>query len=108
MATSNVTTKMNVGAKLITRKLAVMMRLQISSKQKIPCAINRTTNGRESVDAGGNLVSFMRSPGLDREYAMLLLVQLKTNRSVMKNLKALPAFRDLAGELVGLHAGMDA
>ena len=50
----------------------------------------------------------MRSPGLDREYAMLLLVQLKTNRSVMKNLKVLPAFRDLAGELVGLHAGMDA
>lgn len=53
-----------------------------------------------------NLVSFMRSPGLDREYAMLLLVQLKTNQSVMRNLKALPEFRDLASELVGLHAGM--
>ena len=53
-----------------------------------------------------HLVSFMRSPGLDREYAMLLLVQLKTNQFVMKKLKALPEFRDLAGELVGLHAGM--
>ncbi|MGB0640749.1 MAG: ATP-binding protein [Myxococcota bacterium] len=53
-----------------------------------------------------HLVSFMRSPGLDREYAMLLLVQLKTNQSVMRKLKALPAFRDLAGEIVGLHAGM--
>ncbi len=53
-----------------------------------------------------HLVSFMRSPGLDREYAMLLLVQLKTNRLVMQNLKALPEFRALAGELVGLHAGM--
>jgi len=62
--------------------------------------------GPVTTDHVPHLVSFMRSPGLDREYAMLLLVQLKTNRPVMQKLKALPAFRDLAAELVGLHAGM--
>ena len=62
--------------------------------------------GPVTADHLPHLVSFMRSPGLDREYAMLLLVQLKTNRRVMQNLKSLPEFRNLASELVGLHAGM--
>lgn len=51
-----------------------------------------------------NVVAFLRAPGLDPEYAFLFLRQIRNERELFARLRALPAFRELASELVGLQA----
>lgn len=53
-----------------------------------------------------NLVRFLRAPGLDAEYRVLFLRQVRDRAGLLQRLKALPEFRDLAGGLVALHAGL--
>jgi hypothetical protein len=53
-----------------------------------------------------NVVRFLRSPGLDAEYAFLCLRQVRRNEALFDRLKRLPAFRELAGELVSLSASL--
>lgn len=51
-----------------------------------------------------NVVQFLRSPGLDPEYAFLFLRYLRgQDRGVWKRLRTLPSFQALAGELVSLR-----
>jgi hypothetical protein len=51
-----------------------------------------------------NVVRFLRSPGLDPEYQFLFLRHLRARgRDTLDSFKALPSFRALAGELVGLR-----
>ncbi len=51
-----------------------------------------------------NIVQFLRSPGLDPEYAFLFLRQVRRNEALLARLRGVPSFRDLAGELVALQA----
>jgi hypothetical protein len=53
-----------------------------------------------------NVVRFLRSPGLDAEYAFLCMRQVRRNEALFDRLKGLPAFRELAGELVSLSASL--
>jgi hypothetical protein len=53
-----------------------------------------------------NVVRFLRSPGLDPEYRFLFLRQIRRAGALYERLKALPDFRALAGELVGLRVGV--
>ena len=53
-----------------------------------------------------HLVDFLASPGLDPEFRVLFLRQIRSCTDLSARLRALPAFRALAGELVGLHAGL--
>lgn len=48
-----------------------------------------------------NIVQFLQLPGLDPEYAFLFLRHIHPNEALIVRLRALPAFRALAGELVG-------
>mgnify|MGYP001586763482 CR=1 FL=1 len=51
-----------------------------------------------------NIVKFLRSPGLDAEYAFLFLRYLRSHdRGVWARLRPIPSFRVLAAELVGLR-----
>lgn len=50
-----------------------------------------------------NILTFLRSPGLDPEYAFLTLRQINHNAALMKRLRQLPAFRVFAGEQVDLQ-----
>jgi hypothetical protein len=52
-----------------------------------------------------NVVRFLRAPGLDLEYAFLFLRHLRPAEDTYARLRALPAYRALAGELVGLQLG---
>jgi hypothetical protein len=62
-------------------------------------------SGGELTDAQlPNVVAFLRAPGLDPEYAFLFLRQVHRVAALFERLKAVPAFRQLAGELVGLQA----
>lgn len=51
-----------------------------------------------------NLVRFLRSPGLDIEYAFILLRDLKARSHAVENLKPDPSYRALCGEIVALYA----
>jgi hypothetical protein len=53
-----------------------------------------------------NVVRFLRSPGLDAEYAFLCLRQVRRNEALFKRLRGVPEFRGLAGELVSLSASL--
>lgn len=54
-----------------------------------------------SDDALPNIVRLLRLPGLDPEYAFLFLRHIHPNEALTVRLRALPAFRALAGELAG-------
>jgi MoxR-like ATPase len=56
-----------------------------------------------SASEAANVVRFLRSPGLDAEYAFLCLRLVRRNTDVFAQLRSLPSFRDLARDLVGLH-----
>lgn len=61
-------------------------------------------SGEDLTDAQlPNIVTFLRSPGLDPEYAFLALRQMNHNPKLMLRLRTLPAFRALADELVALQ-----
>ena len=51
-----------------------------------------------------NLIAFVRSPGLDIEYAFLLLRDLRNRTRVLERLREHTGFRVLAGEIVQMHA----
>lgn len=53
-----------------------------------------------------NVVRFLRAAGLDAEYRVLFLRRVRDRPGLLSRLKALPEFRDLAGGLVALHAGL--
>jgi len=53
-----------------------------------------------------NVVKFLRSPGLDPEYMFLFLRQLRRAPELLVRLRAVPAYRKLAGELVSVQAGL--
>ena len=53
-----------------------------------------------------NIVGFLRSPGLDREYAFLFLRQVRQNDALFGRLRGVPVFRDFAAELVALQASL--
>ncbi len=53
-----------------------------------------------------NVVRFLRSPGLDPEFVFLFLRQLRGDPDLLDRLKPLPAYRELAGELVDLRTGL--
>jgi len=53
-----------------------------------------------------NLVALLRAPGVDPEYAFLLLRDLKARTGALPHLRALPAYRDLARDLVQIHVGL--
>ena len=53
-----------------------------------------------------NIVRFLRSPGLDPEFAFIFLRQIKRHPSLIPRLKQVVAYRQLAGELVQLHAAL--
>lgn len=50
-----------------------------------------------------NLIRFLGAPGLDPEYAMLLLRHTRANPGLHAQLRGEPAFRDFAKALVGVH-----
>ncbi len=61
-------------------------------------------NARKLPDTAlSNIVNFLRSPGLDPEYVLLFLRQLHAQTDVVERCRALPEFRILADELVGLR-----
>jgi hypothetical protein len=63
--------------------------------------------GEELTDAQlPNVVRFLRSPGLDPEYVLLFLKQIRRNDALFARLRALPAFRTLAGELAAVSASV--
>jgi len=62
--------------------------------------------GEVSDDQLPNVVSFLRSPGIDPEYVFLFLRQLKRNPELMNRLKAVEEYRALAGDLVSLKVGL--
>lgn len=51
-----------------------------------------------------NIVKFLRSRGLDPEYAFLFLRQLKRRAGLLERLRVLPEYRRLAAELVSVQA----
>ncbi len=53
-----------------------------------------------------HLVQFLRSPGLDVEYAFLLLRDLHARTDITERLKVDADYRRLAGEIVSMHATM--
>ena len=53
-----------------------------------------------------NVVKFLRSPGLDPEYMFMFLRQLRRAPALLQRLKAVPGYRELAGELVSLQVGL--
>ena len=53
-----------------------------------------------------NLMALLRAPGLDPEYVFLLLRELKAKGDLTERLKVVPGYRELAGDLVQLHAGL--
>lgn len=53
-----------------------------------------------------NIVRFLRSPGLDAEYAFLFLRQIQRNEALFLRLRTLPEFRVLALELVSLSTSL--
>ena len=53
-----------------------------------------------------NIVRFLRSPGLDPEYAMLFLRQVRRNDALFVRLRGLAEFRTLAGELASVRASV--
>ena len=53
-----------------------------------------------------NVVKFLRSPGLDPEYMFLFLRQCRRAPALLERLRAVPAYRELAGELVSLQVGL--
>ncbi len=54
-----------------------------------------------------NIVRFLASPGIGPEYQLLFLRQLCSRKAeLFERLKALAAFRDLAGKIVNLRAAM--
>lgn len=53
-----------------------------------------------------NLMALLCAPGLDAEYVFLLLRELKAKGDLTERLKAVAGYRELAGELVQLHAGL--
>lgn len=64
---------------------------------------SHVTRGNPPTDAQlPNVVTFLTSPGLDPEYVMLFLKQVKSRSSLVDRLKPLPAFQDLARRLVDL------
>lgn len=52
-----------------------------------------------------NVVRFLRSPGLDPEFAFLFLRRLKGS-DLLVRLRALPEYRALCGELAAIHVGL--
>lgn len=50
-----------------------------------------------------HVVRFLRSPGLDPEYAFLCLRLVRRNEAIFDRLRRLPAFREFAAELVALQ-----
>lgn len=52
-----------------------------------------------------NVVRFLRSPGLDPEFAFLFLRRLKGS-GLLVRLRALPGYRSLAAELAAIHVGL--
>lgn len=52
-----------------------------------------------------NVVRFLRSPGLDPEFAFLFLRRLKGSDLLMR-LRTLPEYRVLCGELAAIHVGL--
>lgn len=63
---------------------------------------------RPSDAAVRNTVRFLTAEGLDREHAFLAIRTFGDNRALLQALRALPAFRDLAADLVTLHLGVAA
>ena len=60
--------------------------------------------GEEVSDAQlPNIVTFLRSTGLDPEYAFLALRQISHNKALMQRLRQLPAYRSLADDLMVLQ-----
>jgi hypothetical protein len=53
-----------------------------------------------------NVTAFLRSKGLDPEYWLLFLRQIKSRRDLLARLKMRPEFRELAAGMVDLHAGL--
>ena len=53
-----------------------------------------------------NVVAFLHTAGMDPEYVFLFLRDLKARSDATEHLKVSPGYRKLAGELVGLHAGL--
>ena len=49
------------------------------------------------------MLRFARSPGLDPEYVFLFLRQLRQAPGLLGRMQALPAFRELAGNVVDLR-----
>ena len=53
-----------------------------------------------------NVTAFLRSKGLDPEYWLLFLRQIRGRQDLLRRLKLQPEFRELASGLVDLHAGL--
>ncbi len=54
-----------------------------------------------------NVVRFLRSPGLDVEFAFLFLRRLKGRGNLLVRLRALPEFRELAAAICAVHVGLE-
>lgn len=52
------------------------------------------------------IVQFLTLPGLDPEYVFLCLRHIRANEALFARLRALPAFRELAGQLMGLQLAL--
>jgi hypothetical protein len=52
------------------------------------------------------ITAFLRSKGLDPEYWLLFLRQIKSRRDLLGRLKQRPEFQELAAGMVDLHAGL--
>ena len=53
-----------------------------------------------------NIVAFLRSRGLEPEYVFLFLRQIKQRSELLARLRGVPAYRELARELVDLRVGL--
>ena len=60
--------------------------------------------GRLTDEQLKHVTAFLRSPGLDPEYWMLFLRQIKPRQDLIQRLRGQPEFRKLACEVVDLHA----
>jgi hypothetical protein len=54
-----------------------------------------------------NVVRFLRSPGLDVEFAFLFLRRLKGRGNLLVRLRALPEFREMAAAICAVHVGLE-
>jgi SpoVK/Ycf46/Vps4 family AAA+-type ATPase len=83
-----------------------------SGKQADPSYVYAVTHAVGAWLAGGgaltdaqlpNVLRFLRSPGLDIEYAFLCLRQVRRNDALFARLRVLPEFRALAEEIVDMQ-----